>query len=42
MAKTYTRRDVGVDRDWCTGGETEEEVMANIQEHAARSIRISS
>ena len=35
MANTYTCRDVGVDCDWRTSGETEEEVMANIGEHAA-------
>ena len=36
MAKTYTCRDVGVACDWKTSGETEDEVMANIQEHAAQ------
>ena len=36
MAKTYTCRDVGVDCDWKTSGETEDEVMANIQVHAAK------
>ena len=36
MSKTYTCRDVGVDCDWKTDGETEEEVMAKIQEHAAK------
>lgn len=36
MAKTYTCRDVGVDCDWNTSGESEDEVMANIQEHAAK------
>ena len=36
MAKTYTCRDVGVDCDWKTSGETEDEVMANIEEHAAQ------
>jgi predicted small metal-binding protein len=34
MAKTYTCRDVGVDCDWRTRGETDEEVMRNIREHA--------
>ena len=28
--------DVGVDCDWKTSGETEDEVMADIQEHAAQ------
>ncbi len=37
MTKTYTCRDVGVDCDWKTTGETEDEVMANIQEHAAHT-----
>ena len=36
MAKTYTCRDVGIDCDWKTSGETEDEVMANITEHAAQ------
>ena len=36
MARTYTCLDVGVDCDWKTTGETEDEVMANIQEHAAK------
>ncbi len=36
MAKTYTCRDVGVDCDWKTSGETEDEVMATIQAHAAQ------
>ncbi len=36
MAKTYTCRDVGVDCDWKTSGETEDEVMATIEEHAAQ------
>ncbi len=35
MTKTYTCRDVGVDCDWATSGETEDEVMANIGAHAA-------
>ena len=35
MTKTYTCRDVGVECDWATSGETEEEVMANIGAHAA-------
>jgi predicted small metal-binding protein len=34
MAKTYTCRDVGVDCDWTVRGETEEEVMSKIREHA--------
>ena len=34
--KTYTCLDVGVDCDWKTSGETEDEVMANIGEHAAK------
>jgi predicted small metal-binding protein len=36
MAKTYTCRDVGVDCDWKTSGETEDEVMEIIQGHAAQ------
>ena len=36
MAKTYTCLDVGVDCDWKTSGETEDEVMASIKEHAAQ------
>ncbi len=36
MAKTYTCGDVGVDCDWKTSGETEDEVMASIGEHAAQ------
>ena len=36
MPKTYTCRDVGADCDWKTSGETEDEVMANIGEHAAQ------
>jgi predicted small metal-binding protein len=35
MTKTYTCRDVGVDCDWKTRAETEDEVMAEIQKHAA-------
>ncbi len=35
MSKTYTCRDVGADCDWKTTGETEDEVMANIGDHAA-------
>jgi len=34
MAKTYTCRDVGVDCDWRVRGETEEEVMQKIRDHA--------
>ncbi len=36
MSKTYTCRDVGVDCDWRTSAETEDEVMATIQQHAAQ------
>ncbi len=36
VAKTYTCRDVGVDCNWTTSGETEDDVMANIEEHAAQ------
>ena len=36
MTRTYTCRDAGVDCDWKTSGETEDEVMANIEEHAAQ------
>ena len=35
MAKTFTCRDVGVDCDWHTSGETADDVMAAIQTHAA-------
>lgn len=35
MTKSYTCRDVGVECDWKTSGETEGEIMANIQKHAA-------
>jgi predicted small metal-binding protein len=34
VAKTYTCRDVGVPCDWRVRGETEEEVMRKIREHA--------
>jgi predicted small metal-binding protein len=34
MTKTYTCRDVGVPCDWRVGGETEEEIMGKISEHA--------
>ena len=36
MSKTYTCRDVGVDCDWKTSAETEDEVMATIRQHAAQ------
>ncbi len=35
MAKSYTCRDVGVDCDWKTSGDTEDDIMAAIQKHAA-------
>jgi predicted small metal-binding protein len=35
--KTYTCRDVGVDCDWKTSGETEDEIMATVSEHAAEA-----
>jgi len=35
MPKTYTCRDVGVDCDWKTSAETEDEIMAAVSEHAA-------
>ncbi len=35
MAKSYTCRDVGVECDWKTSGETEDEIMSAIQKHAA-------
>jgi predicted small metal-binding protein len=35
MAKTYACADLGEDCGWSTSGETENEVMANIVEHAA-------
>lgn len=34
MAKTYTCRDVGVPCDWRVRGETADEVMKKIREHA--------
>lgn len=34
MPKTYTCRDVGVDCDWRVSGETNEEVMRKIRDHA--------
>ncbi len=36
MAKSYTCRDVGVDCDWKTSAETEDDVMTAIQTHAAQ------
>ena len=35
MPKTYTCRDVGVDCDWKTSAETEDEIMATVSKHAA-------
>lgn len=35
MAKSYTCRDVGVECDWKTSADTEDEVLAAIQIHAA-------
>lgn len=35
MTKSYTCRDVGVECDWKTNAETEGEIMAAIQKHAA-------
>jgi len=37
MPKTYTCRDVGVDCDWKTSAETEDEVMATVSKHAAEA-----
>ncbi len=34
MAKTLTCRETGVDCDWSTTGETVEDVMKNVDEHA--------
>ena len=34
MPKTYTCRDVGVPCDWKVRGETEDEVMRKIRDHA--------
>lgn len=34
MPKTYTCRDVGVPCDWKVRGETEDEVMSKIRDHA--------
>lgn len=36
MTKTYSCWDVGIDCDWKTSGETEDEVMANIEVHSAQ------
>ncbi len=36
MAKSYTCLDVGVDCDWKTSAETEDEIMAAVQTHAAQ------
>jgi predicted small metal-binding protein len=41
MAKTYTCRDVGVDCDWTVRGETEEEVMSKIREHARTTHKMT-
>ena len=35
MAKSFTCRDVGVDCDWKTSGDTEDDIMAAVQKHAA-------
>ena len=35
MTKTVACRDIGVDCDWATSAETEDEVMVNIGAHAA-------
>ncbi len=35
MAKSFTCSDVGVECDWKTSGDTEDEIMAAIQKHAA-------
>lgn len=40
MAKTYTCRDVGVDCDWRVRGETSDEVMRKIREHARTTHRM--
>ena len=37
MPKTYTCRDVGVDCDWKTVAETEDEILASVKEHAAEA-----
>jgi predicted small metal-binding protein len=37
MPKTYTCRDVGVDCDWKTSAETEDEIMAIVSKHAAEA-----
>ncbi len=36
MTKSYTCRDVGVDCDWKTSAESDDEVMAAIRTHAAQ------
>ena len=35
MAKSFTCGDVGVECDWKTSAETEDEIMAAVQKHAA-------
>ncbi len=35
MAKSFTCRDVGVDCDWKTSADSEDDIMAAIQKHAA-------
>ncbi len=37
MPKTFTCQDVGVDCDWKTVGETEDEILAAVTEHAAEA-----
>jgi predicted small metal-binding protein len=37
MPKTYTCRDVGVNCDWKTSAETEDEIMATVSKHAAEA-----
>ena len=37
MPKTYTCRDVGVDCDWKTSAETEDEIMTTVSKHAAEA-----
>ena len=35
MAKSFTCRDVGAECDWKTTAETEDEILAEVQKHAA-------
>ena len=41
MPKTYTCRDVGVPCDWKVRGETEDEVMRKIRDHARTTHKMN-